>query len=63
MEYAVIAAADSRLIEPRIMSLDAGERQLGVGNTDTPLLYLFYLPLLLGLSAWGVWVLLSEPLA
>jgi hypothetical protein len=62
VEYAVTASVDSRLIQPRIVSLEEGARQLGVGNTDTPLLYLFYLPLLVALSAWGVWVVLSEPL-
>jgi hypothetical protein len=59
VDYAV-TAAEPQLIAPRIVSLEAGEHQLGVATTDTPLLYLFYLPLLVSLSAWGAWSLLSE---
>jgi hypothetical protein len=45
--YAVLTTATTA-VAPRIVPLDVAKRQLQGGPWDTPLLYLWYLPLLLG---------------
>ncbi|MCA1646200.1 MAG: hypothetical protein LC797_12320, partial [Chloroflexi bacterium] len=59
--YALQTTADLQLVRPLIVSVTQAEQQIAGSPWDTPVLYLFYLPALLGFGAWATWSLLLRP--
>jgi hypothetical protein len=51
--YALQTEADPRLVRSRLVSLAQAERQLSGNAIDTPLLYLWYVPVFLAFSVSG----------
>ena len=59
--YKLETAADPGLVRARVVPVAEARRQLVGGGWDTPLLYLLYLPALIGFACWATWSLLLRP--
>src|SRR5215472_9358965 len=56
--YALRTAADWSLVQSQVVPLSEAEGQLTGNWVDTPVLYLWYVPLFAAFSVWSVWSLL-----
>jgi hypothetical protein len=59
--YTLQTTADPQLVRTLLVSGTQAQQQIAGSAWDTPVLYLVYLPALLGFGAWATWQLLLRP--